>query len=106
MPSKSGVSFLHLLHVSLLFTAAVSITWSKMRVLRKVHLICMNVNIGSPAIFDCIGIRLVKESGVSLASEVLSRKITDEMIGDTLEGMWHHFHSACLLVGTKSGELL
>ncbi|KAL5473937.1 hypothetical protein EMCRGX_G028506 [Ephydatia muelleri] len=44
--------------------AAVSITWSKMRVLR----------------------RLLKESGVSLASEVSMRKITDEMIGDNLEG--------------------
>ena len=46
----------------------------------------MYVNIGSPAIFDCIGIRLLKESGVSLASEVSMRKITDEMIGDNLEG--------------------
>ena len=34
----------------------------------KVHDINMNVNIGSPAIFDCIGIRLLKKSGVSLAS--------------------------------------
>ena len=64
------------------------------------------MNIGSPAIFDCIDIRLLIESGVSLASEVSMRKITDEMIGDTLEGMWHHFYSACLLVGTKSGEFL
>ena len=35
----------------------------------KVHNRCMYVNIGSPTIFDCIGIRSLKESGVSLASE-------------------------------------
>ena len=29
---------------------------------------------------------MLKESGVSLASEVSMRKITDEMIGDNLEG--------------------
>ena len=50
------------------------------------------------------GIRLLKESGVSLASEVSMRKITDEMIGDNVEGEVAPFHSTCLLVGRrKSG---
>ena len=46
----------------------------------------MYVNTGLPAIFYCIGIRLLKESGVSLASEVSMQKIADEMNGNNLEG--------------------
>lgn len=67
--------------------AAVSITWSKMRVLRRyIILLCIYryniINRSKPAFL----IRLLKESGVSLASEVSMRKITDEMTGDNLEG--------------------
>ena len=62
------------------------------------------MNIGSPAIFDCIGIGLLKESGVSLASEVSMRKITDEMIGDTLKGMGTIFIQLAFWWGRNQGS--